>query len=161
MKTKKYILNVLIFTLCFLCLSSCIEKPDPVSHFKRYILDPIPKSVKNIKIDQTSMFNGYSYLFGFDIAREDINLIIESKSLTKKTVRYSDGRFIVDNVGRYNTISLLVYARNEKQAEWFNPELWTNPDAYVYYKRIDTNVDYQILLFNEEENKAYFFIKHY
>jgi hypothetical protein len=160
MKTKKYILNVLIFTLCSLCLSSCIEKPDPVSHFKRYILDPIPKSVKNIKIDQTSMFNGYAYLFGFDIEREDVNLIIESNSLTKKTVRYSNGYFDVDNVGRYNRISLIVYG-SRKQAEWFNPELWTNPDAYVYYKRIDTHADSQILLFNEEENKAYFFIKHY
>ena len=160
MKTKKYILNVLIFTLCSLCISSCIEKPDPVSHFKQYILDPIPKSVKNIKIDQTSMFNGYSYLFGFDIEREDVNLIIESNSLTTATVRYSDGRFRVDNV-RGNIIgSLLVYG-SRKKAEWFNPELWTNPDAYVYHKRIDTHADSQILIFNEEENKAYFFIKHY
>ena len=59
-----------------------------------------------------------------------------------------------------NTVSFFVYG-NMKKAEWFNPELWTNPDAYVYYKEIDTRADCQILLFNEEENKAYFFILHY
>ena len=35
--------------------------------FKRYILDPIPKSVTNIKVDQPKNFQGYRYIYSVSI----------------------------------------------------------------------------------------------
>ena len=159
MKTKKDLLIILILALCLFCLFSYTFKLDPEEHFKKYILDPIPKSVKNIKVDQTSSIYGYAYLFGFDIDKEDLKLIIDSKSLTTTTyIGYSDGYFHVENYGGYKMISLLVYG-NRKQAKWFHPESWKNPDCYCYITSINHQNDRRILLFNKEENKAYFYIE--
>jgi len=157
MKTKKYFQGISICILC-LFLFSCTEKPDPEEHFKKYILDPIPKSVKNIKVDQTMIYYGYAYLFGFDIDREDLNLIIDSKSLqTILNVEYTaHGSFYFE----YNQEGwdCGVYG-NKKQAKWFHPELWYNPDCYCYLTRINHQNDFRILLFNKVENKAYFYIE--
>ncbi len=159
MKTKKYLLDIIIIALCLFCLSSCSKKLDPEEHFKKYILDPIPKSVKNIKVDQTMGIYGYAYLFGFDIDREDLNLIIDSKSLIKTTYNgYAVGSFDV-KYKDYDSMCILVYEYNQKQAQWFQPESWRNPDCYCYITTINYQNDFRILLFNKKENKAYFYIE--
>ena len=158
MELKKYILSVFIYSLCFFCLSSCTNKRDEL--FEKYILNPIPKSVRNIKIDQTKSVSGYGYLFVFDIHSEDLNLIISSKSLTKiSNVEYHQGYLYLEyHHEDINSIGLPIYG-NSKQARWFHPELWRNPDTYGYIKsNLDQN-DFRILLFNKEENKAYFYIE--
>lgn len=159
MKTKRYLLRVSICFLCLFCLSSCKKKLDQEEYFKKYILDPIPKSVKNIKVDQTIRYYGYGYLFGFDINREDLNLIINSKSLKKIThVGYSNGYLNLEYNNDPGGIILPVYG-NMKAAQWFDPESWINPDCYSYIKMINHQNDFRILLFNAEENKAYFYIE--
>ena len=160
MKKKKYILIILIFTLCLFCFSSCTKKLDPEEHFKKYILYNIPKSVKNIKVDQTMRYYGYAYLFGFDIDREDLNLIIDSKSLIKTTYTgYIVGSFDVEyHYKDYDSMRIRLYGL-DKPARWFQPESWKNPDCYCYITMINDQNDFRILLFNKIENKAYFYIE--
>ena len=153
--------------MCFVFVFFIIllpKKLDPEEHFKKYILDPIPKSVKNIKVDQTMKYYGYAYLFGFDIDKDDLKLIIDSKLLIKTTYTgYSVGSFDVEyHYKDYDAMSILVYEYNQKPARWFHPELWKNPDCYCYITLINSQVrqiETRILLFNKEENKAYFFIE--
>ena len=159
MRTKKYYLRISICILCLFCLSSCTKKLDPEEHFKKYILDPIPKSVKNINVDQTKSIYGYAYIFGFDIDREDSNLIINSKSLKKIIyVGYSHGYLDLDYDYNLEGVSFPVYGLN-KPAQWFHPETWINPDCYSYVTRVNHQNDFRVLLFNPEENKAYFYIE--
>ena len=160
MKTKKYLLSISICALCLFFLLSCTKKYDPEEHFKKYILDPIPKSVKNIKVDQTMKYYGYAYLFGFDIDKDDLKLIIDSKLLIKTTYTgYSVGSFDVEyHYKDYDAMSILVYGL-DKPARWFQPESWKNPDCYCYITMINYQNDFRILLFNTEENKAYFYIE--
>jgi hypothetical protein len=158
---RKGILFVVIFSLCLFCFSSCTERPDPQEHFKKYILDPIPKSVKNINVDETKIFCEYAYLFGFDINKEDLKLIIDSKSLTPaKLIDYTAGSFNLDyHYKDYEGMSIPVYGYNQKPASWFHLELWKNSDCYCYITEINNQNDRRILLFNKEENKAYFYIE--
>ena len=156
MKTKKYLLRFSICTLYLLCLTSCSKKLDPEEHFKKYILDPIPKSVRNIKVDQTESFYGYAYLFEFDIDRKDLKLIRDSKSLKIiPTIEYVKKCFLITYDQEGNSILLEIY-EYRKQAQWFHPELWRNYDAYGYFK-FNHQTDIRLLLFNTEENKAYFY----
>jgi hypothetical protein len=160
MKTKKHLLIILIFVLCWFCLFSYVIKLDPEEHFKKYILNPIPKSVKNIKVDQTMSFYGYAYLFGFDIDKEDLKLIIDSQSLTSATyIDYALGCFDIEyHFKDYDGLMIRVYGDN-KPARWFHPKSLKNPDCYCYITEINNQNDRRILLFNKEENKAYFFIE--
>jgi hypothetical protein len=160
MKTKKYLLRISICILCLFCFSSCTERPDPEGHFKQYILNPIPKSVKNIKVDQTKILYGYGYLFGFDIGKDDLKLIIDSQSLSSATyIDYVGGSFHVEyHYKDYDEFGILVYGER-KPARWFHPESWKNPDCYCYITTINHQHDDRILLFNKEENKAYFYIE--
>lgn len=161
MKTKKYLLRISICTLCMFCFSSCAKKLDPDVHFKKYILDPIPKSVKNINVDQTMIYYGYAYLLGFDINKEDLKLIIDSNSLTPAIlIDYAAGSLNLEyHYKDYVGMRIPVYEYDQKPASWFHLELWKDPDCYCYITFINGQNDYRILLFNKEENKAYYYIE--
>ena len=49
--------------------------------FKRYVMDPIPALVENIKVGYSEPIGAYTYIFRFDITSEDLELILSEKSL--------------------------------------------------------------------------------
>ena len=66
---------------------------------------------------------------------------------------------------------MIVYACGAlPEPAWFTPELWEHPEAYAFYKtddKVNTQTigyrggdhkDYQVLLYNAKEGKAYFIV---
>ena len=145
--------------------------------FKRYILDPIPESVTNIKMDQPKNFQGYRYVFRFNINRNDLDLLIHSEPFVRVwNVEYEDGdlswKWKWDPPdGRYGrTIICYDYTR---EPSWFRLKQWDAYEAYVFervgnllnmetvFKKSDGPTNRKVLLYNENESEAYFITTYY
>jgi len=146
--------------------------------FRRYVLSPIPKSVTNIRADQPRNFRGYRYTFRFNINRDDLGLLINSRPFVRVwNVKYRDDsldwawdRDGLFGTGRYNS-SLQCYDYT-REPGWFRPGLWDNPEAYAFWKEGDlVNIqrfgkdtsgptDIRVLLYNENEAEAYFVVQY-
>ena len=116
---------------------------------KQYVLEPIPPSVKNIRADQPGIFYGKSYTLRFNVNKDDLNLIVNSRPFMKgRNVEYKNGRLDwgwghVDSdlpipkgspldVPKYG-ISISLYKPGREPA-WFRPDMWVDPEAYGFYK---------------------------
>lgn len=170
----------LICIIVFFALSGC--KPRKMSKarasqiFRQYILDPIPSSVTNIKVDQTDEIGGYEYVFRFDINKSYIDLLIDSRPFQRVwNVKYKngsldwgwdrDGPLGMSKIG----YSITIYVTENSQPDWFRLELWDNPETYVFHKegelvnieafesdkKSDGRVTTDVLLYNEKEGEAY------
>ncbi len=150
----------------------------PSEVFRQYVLGPIPESVTNIRADQPKNFGGYRYTFRFNINRDDLGLLINSRPFVRVwNVKYRDdsldwawdrdGPF---GTGRYNSgMPCYDYTR---EPGWFRPGLWDNPEAYAFWKEGDlVNIeifgkksngptDIRVLLYNEDEAEAYFVVQY-
>jgi hypothetical protein len=136
--------------------------------FKRYVLDPIPKSVTNIKVDQPKNFQGYRYTFRFNINRSDLDLLIHSKPFVRVwSVEYKNGdlRWSWDRPdGKYWTTRPCY--DHTKEPSWFRLEQWDAYEAYVFtkvgnllnmetlVKQADGPTNVKILLYNENESEV-------
>ena len=54
--------------------------------FKRYVLDSIPQSVSEIKVDHDKWRLRYGYVFRFDIDQADVDKIVRSRSFAEAEV---------------------------------------------------------------------------
>jgi hypothetical protein len=156
--------------------------------FKKYVLDPIPSSVKNIKADQPGKTFGYIYTFRFNISREDLSLLINSQPFIRIwNVKYKNGMLemlgwdwdytdpIEIEMPKYG-LSLPLYGdvwNLPREPAWFKPGIWDNPETYSFYKvgdlintqifeckdqDLDGRETIQVLLYNEKEGEAYFIV---
>ena len=140
--------------------------PPPSEIFRQHLLDPIPKSVINIKADQPmNVLSSYRYTLRFNINRADVAELIYSNSLVRVwNVKYRDGDlFWAWDTWRglsTNGVTIIVYdsRRWRRKPKWFRPELWDNPEAYAFRKKIGNRMYSQVLLYNEKEGEAYFIV---
>lgn len=129
-------------------------KTPPSEVFRQYVLSPIPKSVTNIRADQPENFGGYKYTFRFNINRDDLGLLVNSRPFIKvRNVKYEDG-MLNWGWGRVETDSLVIPEGSPldipkygismslygdvwdlpREPAWFKPGLWDNPEAYGFHK---------------------------
>jgi hypothetical protein len=151
--------------------------------FRQYVLDPIPKSVTNIKADQPGKIFGYKYTFRFNISRDDLTMLINSQSFIRVwNMKYENGRLhwgwdretymgkakIRHSMPLYGDVWELP-----REPAWFKPGLWDNPEAYGFVKvgnlvniqaiesewhNLGGRVTIKVLLYNEKEGEAYFIV---
>ena len=173
--------------LLFKTLTKTLKAPQapPEETFRQYVLSPIPKSVTNIKADQPKNIMGYKYTFRFNISRDDLALLIDSRHFIEVwNVKYKNGMLdwgwghtdpIELKIPKYG-LSLPLYGNNwdsPREPKWFKPGRWENPEAYAFYKVGDLvniqafehdgrslggRVTIEVLLYNEKEGKAYFIV---
>lgn len=192
---KYYKLTVsIIFLFVFICIVLLfalgenklrkMSKARASETFKKYVLDPIPTSVKNIKADQPGKTFGYIYTFRFNISREDLSLLINSQPFIRIwNLKYKNGMLewawgytdpIELEAPKYGiSLPLYEYGGGSHGPSWFRPGQWDNPEAYSFYKigdLINTQIfeqdghhsdgweTIQILLYNEKEGEAYFIV---
>lgn len=148
-------LLVIVFLICMvgmLGLTACrprgMSKARASQIFRQYVLDPIPASVTNIRAHQPGIFYGRTYTLRFNINRDDLDLLVNSRPFIKVwNVKYEDG-MLSWGWGRVEAGPLVIpealaipkygcamslYGRARKP-KWFRPELWDNPEAYGLYK---------------------------
>ncbi len=168
----------LLFIFAWIIILKPLKTPQtpPSEVFRQYVLDPIPESVTNIRADQPRNFRGYRYTFRFNINRDDLGLLINSRPFVRVwNVKYRDGsldwawdRDGPFGTGRYNSgMSCYDYTR---EPSWFRPGLWDNPEAYAFWKKGDLvnterfakkssgPTEIRVLLYNENEGEAYFVV---
>ena len=160
----------------------------PEETFRKYVLDPIPKSVANIKADQTGKLFSHKYTFRFNISRDDLSLLLNSQPFIEVwNVKYKNGALEWGwgrvglgelNIPKYG-YSLPLYGNNwdsPHEPKWFKPGRWKNPEAYAFYKVGDFvnfqvlehdgrisggRVTIKVLLYNEKEGEAYLIVSSY
>lgn len=183
-KHKKYLLILLIAPmLVFLTLAIAIyiltTPPSASRAFRRFVCDPIPKSVKEIKMDRHVPLRGFlgkhRYLFHFSIDEADLSLILNSRPFKEvQSIKYNDKNGILswgdeptiitgytDSVTSHTSVkqrglSLLLYNvhSEERAPEWFSLEQWANPKVYVFEQREVIRI--RILVYHKNLGEAYF-----
>ena len=158
MKRDKLTVHTPLLFVFFICivgmlgLTACrprgMSKARASLIFKQYVLDPIPASVTNIRAHQPGIFYGRTYTLRFNINRDDLGLLVNSRPFIKVwDVKYKDGA-LSWGWGRVEAGSLVIpeamaipkYGHGISLYEpgcepvWFRPDLWDNPEAYGLYK---------------------------
>lgn len=159
-----------------------VLKTPAVVTFRKYVLNPVPASVKKIKADQPQNIFGYKYTFRFIINRKDLALLINSRPFVKVwNVEYENGRLDWgwDRAGPLGKSvrgqSMTLYHRHKWpwRPLWFRPKISDNSEVYVYYKAGDLEnveafdrdmkksngrVKTRILIYNEKKSEAYYIV---
>jgi hypothetical protein len=132
--------------------------PPPTRLFREHILDPIPESVREIKVDRAREVFGYGYVFSFRIDKADLESIIRSRPYTRRShVYYAARAGEMVEMGDMLPILTIYPPREKKPPAWWIPERVRDLDAYVYRETKDGNDEYTwMLLYNEEFGEAYF-----
>ena len=184
-KNRTIFLVVLICMVIFLSISLCefrgMSETKASETFRQYVLNPIPGSVRNIRVDKPKYINGYRYTFRFNINRKDLSLLINSKPFVRVwNIKYRDGSLDwywdrdgpLLGIGTHGS-SMLCYNRSDRKPDWFKPGLWDNPETYAFWKEGDLvnietfdkkssgPVEIRLLLYNENDAEAYFVVTYW
>lgn len=166
---------VLIISTCFIVLK--------FTHgsrlFKKYVCNPIPKSVRNIKTHGKGWPSwdifGYKYVMHFEIDKADLPLILTSKQFkeiewfkyengsltwgdTPPWEKQNEGWSVVAPGPHWEAESLDLYPQYKGYPgpAWFKPNDWVSPKVYSFNERtIEYWKHIQILIYNEELDEAY------
>jgi hypothetical protein len=163
-----------------LLFNTLMPSPLPEELFRGYVLSPIPESVENIRADQPRNFRGYRYTYRFNINRDDLDLLIHSKSLVRVwNVEYKNGDLHWDwergsgllGIGKHR--SGVPFYDHTREPKWFRLEQWENPETYAFLKegnRMNADTFHKnsngltkirVLLYNENEAEAYYVVTRY
>jgi hypothetical protein len=169
LKSRKLLVVLVVLLLCgmMFLIYKVLLKPKPSELFLRYVLDPIPASVKNIKADQCGAFRGYEYVFRFDINRTDLDLIIKSRPFSEAQNIICQGGIIywewkfTHFTDKYDSRGFHVYDERRKPS-WYTLESWEEPETYALVKEdkvngVDTE-DIQVLVYNAKLGQAFFIV---
>jgi len=155
-KTKRILLNgcisLAVIAICVVTLKA--TRGSRV--FKKYVCNPIPKSVKDIKVHRLWELSGHRYVMHFKISKADLELILSSRRFKEMMdFTYRNGILHV-TVDAAHGESLPVFLR-QRAPEWFRPDNWDNPKVYRFKERdIEYREQMQILIYNDKLGEAYF-----
>jgi len=137
--------------------------------FKKFVCNPIPKSVTEIKMDR--LIRWHRYVFHFKIDEADLSPILNSwpfqeiryfrynpetgwlKWAKEEPPDYSQSL----NPPPWTSFGTQLYniRSGETEPEWFNLEQWDSPKVYVYDIRIDAR-RLRLFVYNKKLGEAYF-----
>ncbi len=150
-------------------LIGVLRRPAGDDLFREYILDPIPGSVTDIKVDQPKTHGGYGYVFRFALNRADLELIRQSGPLRETEDIISDDTGLLwtwkdwesTETSGERAVAFSMYALAPSPS-WYDLSAWENPEAYALRQEDkEENTDIQVLLYNDELGQAYFITFHY
>lgn len=169
--------SVLIITVLFLFglafliyVISAFQKRRTADLFRQYIVNPIPVSVTQIKVDHPQRHGGYGYVFRFNINQEDYERICESRPFRDvENLYYINGKdlswdwkdWISTKQSGERGVAFGIYDLVRKPS-WYDLPTWENPEAHALHKVDEkNNKDIQVLLYNRDIGQAYFITFHY
>jgi len=141
--------------------------------FSKYVLETIPKSVTDIKVDELEFpVLGHGYVMRFKIEKADMTHILNSQAFEEFTsVVYKQGGLFWRNIddrtrdpvkdllgGDTSNLPLYTNQRQQQPPEWFRPNDWSNPKVYAVSEKYGKSSRYQtkVLIYNEKLEEAYF-----
>jgi hypothetical protein len=156
-------------TLLSIHIVGVLRRPRADALFRQYILDTIPSSVADIKVDQPKAHGGYGYVFRFALGREDLDRIRSTRPFREaEDISYVRGTGLSWNWTDWDAAksagergaSFLIYPRG-RQPSWYDLPAWNDPRVYVLRQEQGEDKDIQVLLYNMELGQAYFIAFHY
>lgn len=172
MKWHKSIARILFISLYVVfgvvlliyAVTALLKTPSP-ELFRRYVSDPIPASVMNIRSDRDLPVYRYAYTFRFNINESDLALLVNSRPFQKiSNVKYDSqtGLYWEWDSRRSHTMSVYGPGQGrpwwwQRKPRWFTPDRWDNPQAYAF-KDKSQNWSIQVLLYNDKLGQAYFIV---
>jgi hypothetical protein len=172
MKWHKSIACMLFISLCVVfgivllifAAIGLLKTPTP-ELFRRYVLDPIPTSVMNIKSDRDLPVYRYAYTFSFKINESGLALLVKSRPFQKiSNVKYDSKTGLYWQWDSQRSHTMSVYGPGQarpwwwqRKPHWFMPDRWDNPRAYAFEDK-SKNWSIQVLLYNDKLGKAYFIV---
>ncbi len=170
-KSRRLVIVVLVLSF-FGAMFLIYDKLRAPDLFRQYVVNPIPASVSQIKVDHPMKHKGgsYGYVFRFDVNREDFEHIRESRPFREaEEISYVGGEGIswdwkdwdLMKPGGERGSGFSMYALVSKPS-WYDLPTWEDPEAYAL-RQVDenNNKDIQVLLYNSELGQAYFITFHY
>jgi len=175
-KRKRYLLILaasvfLVLVMLAITIAHLVRPLSPSRAFRKFVCDPIPKSVREIKVDLASGFLGdYMYVLHFRIDEPDLLPILNSRPFREiQYIKYDSttGSLSYAEEDPYSLrpairravgrgFGLYDVCRGEREPEWFNLEQWDSPKVYMWEKeRIDL-YHVRLLVFNKELGEAHF-----
>lgn len=159
-KNKRTLLSCCIVLALILACAIVLKMSRGPLLFRRYVLKPIPKSVKNIKVARPWEMSGHRYVMHFRISKADLALILNSKPFKKMMdVSYDNGNLSWSlDIHQGEGLSLYsIYGDGRSGPEWFRPNDWKSPEVYRFKEMtIEYRRHMQILIYNGELAEAYF-----
>lgn len=144
----------IIVFLAAIMLRAAMPLPPAKRLFRKHILDPVPKSVAELKVDRARETFGYGYVFYFKISEEDLDLLIASRPFERiHTVTYGGGALY--GVG-WPTPLLLVYPPG-KEPDWFTRRKICGREGYAYDEVKSGKLYTWVLVCDRKLGEAYFF----
>jgi hypothetical protein len=132
------------------------------SLFRQVVLDPIPASVTDIRMDRPA---SYGRVFRFSVNEADFRSIQKARSLQECGDFQCDGGDILctfrdwdKNVaGQTEGFTSTVYHDVQWKPRWFDLPSWKNPEVWASYGEVRPHVtEVQVLAYNRELGRAYF-----
>lgn len=183
-KNKHILINCcIIVTVAVVLISTCaivLKFTRGSRVFKKYVCNPIPKSVRNIKTHgqgwpSWEIFS-HKYVMHFKIGEADLPLILGSKQFKevewfkykngslewgdtppweKKIEGWSSG---VGPAPHWEGEGLSLYPRYKGRPgpAWFKPNDWDSPKVYIFKERyVSYQKHIQFFIYNEDIDEAY------
>jgi hypothetical protein len=126
--------------------------------FQRCVVDPIPKSVTELRVDRPGGIFAYGYTFRFKINEGDVAAIVASRPFRiVQNVKYENWGGLHFEWSPRSWSELAIYPSGMRKPAWFTPDLWHDPDAYAYEERAKQLTTW-VLLYNQQIGEAYFLV---
>jgi len=167
------IVSVLIISTCFIVLKCTHES----RLFKKYVCNPIPKSVRNIRAHESSWPSwdifGHKYVMHFKASKSDVELILTSKRFkevewfkyenglltwgdTPPWEKKNEGEYVAKPHWEAESLGLYPQYKRRPGPVWFKPNDWDSPKVYSFEERtVSYQKQIQILIYNEDLDEAY------
>ena len=163
MRTKyKHYLLILIIVSAFVILALTavmVKTSSPHGVFTKFVLDPIPSSVSDIKVDKPWELSGHRYVMHFKISKTDLELILNSKPFKEMMdIEYKNGRLRWhESPSHAESLGLYRPYDGQPGPVWFRPDKYDDPRVYTLVERSLRNRDHmQVLIYDENVPEAYF-----
>ena len=165
-KYKHYLIvllvsSVLVFLMlaitAVVAITFLVIKPSPFRAFRRFVYDPIPKSVKDIKMDHHFELIGHRYILYFHINEADLSPILNSRPFKEvQYVEYTENGLLLwgdHPIGIRHSLLLYRLHSGETVPDWFRLDQWDSPKVYVVWSK---RYRLRLLVYNKELSEAYF-----
>jgi hypothetical protein len=150
-------LTVLVGGVCLVVVAVvALRRPSAAVLFRRYVANPIPASVTDVKVDGYNAWS-YQYVFKFKISPTDVDAIIASRPFQRvRNVSYASGS--IDFEWSPTCLdSAALYPPPARKPSWFVLESWEVAKAYAWHEtKVDAHT--QLLVYNKELGQAYFIV---
>lgn len=143
--------------------SAILRQKQPVSGtsrelFKQHVLDPIPESIREIRVDRTQQVFGYGLTFRFKVSGADLDRILESRPFTEMMNISYRNRVLHWDSEPSGGQTVLLYPSESDVPTWFDLEIQEATQGYAVFDDQGYRWSMWILIYQPVLEDTYFIV---